>query len=224
MNKVVVITGVSSGVGRSAAEHFLSNDWIVFGLSRAQPNILNKNFYYIKTDIRKYKSVSKSFSKIKDILPKIDLLINNASIFKQKSFQDFTIEEMDDIIDTNLKGTIYCTFETMKLMCAGRIINIGSVSGTHGIEKQSIYSSSKYGINGFAESLNQELIQKNIKISTICPGGINTPLWNNTNPYSGNTSELLQTTDIVNMIDYISKLPPNVVLKTVTIFPTCEWH
>jgi len=142
-----------------------------------------------------------------------------------KPLVEFNEEEIDDIIDTNIKGTIFCTLNTLKIMNRGRIINISSVSGTHGIENQSVYSSTKYALNGFAESLNQELIKKNILISTICPGGINTPLWNDKNQYPGSdVTKILNPNDIVNMIEYIVDLPENVVLKNVTLFPTCEWH
>src|ERR1039457_821369 len=231
MDKVIVITGVSSGVGLETAKYFLNNNWIVIGLSRGLKKLLkvskdinNKNFYICPTDIKNYKSVCKSFKSIGKKYKKIDILVNNASIFKQKPFKKFNVSEINDIIDTNLKGTIYCTLECIKLMKIGRIINIGSVSGIHGIENQSIYSASKFGVNGFSESLNQELIKSGIKVSTISPGGINTPLWNKDNPYSGDVNKLLQPLDIAKMIYYISDLSSNVILKDITMFPDCEWH
>ena len=141
-----------------------------------------------------------------------------------KKFEDFDISEIDDIIDTNLKGTIYCTLESIKNMNFGRIINISSVSGIHGIENQSVYSASKYGVNGFSESLNQEVIKRGISISTICPGGINTPLWNKNNIYPGDTGKILQSLDIVNIMQYIINLPHNVIMKQIIMFPECEWH
>ena len=73
-------------------------------------------------------------------------------------------------------------------------------------------------------SLNQELRKSGIKISTISPGGINTPLWNKNNPYFGNVNKLLQPLDIAKMIYYISDLSSNVILKDITMFPDCEWH
>ena len=142
----------------------------------------------------------------------------------QKFVSNALTKEIDDILDTNLKGTIYCTLEAIKKMNKGRIINISSVSGTHGIKNQAVYSSSKYGVIGFAESLAQELKEKGILISTICPGGINTPLWNESNPYPGNIEDLITTDDIFNTLNYIINLPDNVIVKTITMFPNCEWH
>ena len=225
MNKTVIITGTSSGVGKQCVERFLNKKWNVIGLSRTNVDLYNANYFHIKTDIKDPVSIKNSFEIISKKYNSIDLLINNAAVFKMKPFVEFNEEEIDDIIDTNIKGTIFCTLNTIKIMNKGRIINISSVSGTHGIENQSVYSSTKYALNGFAESLNQELIKKNILISTICPRGINTPLWNDKNQYPGSdVTKILNPNDIVNMIEYIVDLPENVVLKNVTLFPTCEWH
>jgi len=225
MNKTVIITGTSSGVGKQCVERFLNKKWNVIGLSRTNVDLYNANYFHIKTDIKDPVSIKNSFDIISKKYNSIDLLINNAAVFKMKPLVEFNEEEIDDIIDTNIKGTIFCTLNTIKIMNKGRIINISSVSGTHGIENQSVYSSTKYALNGFAESLNQELIKKNILISTICPGGINTPLWNDKNQYPGSdVTKILNPNDIVNMIEYIVDLPENVVLKNVTLFPTCEWH
>lgn len=225
-NKVILITGGTSGVGLEAASFFLEkgNSVIVLGRNTTKLNFLhskyNKTLTSYSCDIKNYTEVSKVFNQINNI----DILINNASIFKSKPFIQFTPEEINDIIDINLKGTIYCTLEALKKLNKGRIINIGSVSGTHGIENQTIYSATKFGLMGFADSLSQEIHRKNILMTTICPGGINTPLWNLDNPYQGEVTDLLSPKDIVNTINYIINSPDNVVIKTIKLFPNCEFH
>lgn len=221
MEKIAVISGVSSGVGLATASRFIIKGWKVIGLSRKEPDFYDLNFEWIQTDIKNYRSVESAF---RSIIGNISILVNNASIFKMKPFEDFNFEEIDEIIDTNLKGSMYCTHEALKKMNSGRIINISSVSGTHGIENQAAYSASKFGINGFSESLNQETIKKGVLISTICPGGIDTPLWNSNNEYPGDRDLILKTQDIVNLIEFISDLPDRVVFKTATLFPKNEWH
>ena len=143
-------------------------------------------------------------------------------------FQNFNHNEIDSIIDINLKGTMYCTLEFVKNMkqknTTGRIINIASVASIHGIENQAVYCASKYGLNGFSEALNQELIKDNISITTIFPGGVDTPLWNEKNEYPGNKNDLLKTGDIVNLIEKILDLENRIILKNLTIFPSNEWH
>jgi NADP-dependent 3-hydroxy acid dehydrogenase YdfG len=75
---------------------------------------------------------------------------------------------------------------------------------------------------GFSESIGQE--HEEILFTTICPGGINTPLWNESNPYPGDISKTLSPDDIASVVEYVADLPENVVLKTMTIFPNYEWH
>ena len=146
-----------------------------------------------------------------------------------KNFAKCSFKDINTIIDTNLKGVMYATLEAIKIMrktaIASRIVNIGSVASIHGIENQAIYCASKFGLNGFSEALNQEIIRHNISITTLFPGGIDTPLWSEDNPYpGGNTSGLLNAKDIVNIVEMLSSLEPRVILKNMTIFPSNEWH
>lgn len=219
----IVITGASGGVGRSLLKLFLKDGWKVYALIRDKDKIsdLNhKNLVSIEYDAKNFSSTEKAFAKIKDL----DVLVNNAATFKSKEILDFKENEIHDIIDTNLKGPIFCVMNALKIMKTGRIINISSVSGLHGIPSQTIYSSSKHGLMGFSESLSQELIKKDILVTDICPGGIDTPLWNPRNPYNGNTNELISPEDIAQCVKFVCNLPKNIVMKRMTTFPKCEWH
>lgn len=221
--KKIVITGGSSGLGLAILKKFLKENWKVYVLSRTPPNFeFNSNpfFKFIKCDIKDSNQVVKAFSE----LDGIDIVVNNASIFKSKPFIDMDFIEINEILDTNLKGTIYCTLSAIEKMKEGRIINISSVSGLHGIENQTIYSASKHGINGFSNSLSKEYLDKNIKVTTICPGGLDTPLWNSSNPYNGDTNRLIKPEEIADLVYFISKSRFQTVYKNVTMFPDNEWH
>jgi NADP-dependent 3-hydroxy acid dehydrogenase YdfG len=229
----IVITGASSGVGSSISKLFISKGWNVIGLARTEAKLqlirdeLGLNFNFFAVDISKSESVKNVFDVIYNDFGLIDVLVNNAGVFEMKPFMDSSIENIDHIIDINLKGTIYCTYNAIKFLKPklGRVINIGSVAGEHGIKNQSIYSATKFGINGFAESLNQELLDYGVSVSNICPGGIDTPLWNEKNQYPGeDKSEILQGNDIANLVEYIVNQPSNVVIKKVVVFPMNEWH
>ena len=233
MSNIIVVTGASSGVGLEIVKRFVERKWSVIGLARSKDkleslkNTIEGKYGYYVVDIRGYTQVSKVFNEIYKQYGKIDILVNNASVFKQEKFIECDVNDINDIIDTNLKGTMFCTREAIKLMKGngGRIINIASVAATHGIINQAIYCASKYGVDGFAEALNQESIEEGILISTIYPGGTDTPLWDEeNNPYLGDLSKVLKPEDIVNMVEYIANLPKRVVLKKVVIFPSNEWH
>ena len=108
---------------------------------------------------------------------------------------------------------------------AGKIINVSSVAGVRGISGQASYCASKHGMVGFADALTQELIPHNIQVATICPGAIDTPLWDpKTNPYPGDISKALQPGEIVNLISYILSQPDHSIFKRIVVFPSNEWH
>jgi NADP-dependent 3-hydroxy acid dehydrogenase YdfG len=231
--KTLVVTGASSGVGLEISKLFVNNGWSVIGLARNLDNLelikseLGEQFIPLRVDVSLSDSVKNAFDYIHTRFVSIDCLVNNAAVFMMKPFSESTIEDIDRIIDVNLKGTMYCTLNALKLVKpnVGRIINIGSVAGEHGIRNQSIYCASKFGVDGFADALNQELLDNGISLSTICPGGINTPLWNPENPYpGGDTSQLLSAYDIAKLVAYIAAQPTNVVLKKIVAFPSNEWH
>lgn len=238
MEKCIVVTGATSGVGEKIVEKFTQLDWKVIGIARDIDKLKKlegkfcDRFIAIACDLQNANDVVISFKKIKDITTHIDILVNNAAVFKMENFIDCTVSDIDSIINTNLKGVMYTTLEALKLMKGSassdrgsRIVNIASVASIHGIPKQAIYCASKFGLNGFSEALNQEIIKNNISITTIYPGGINTPLWNSNNPYpAGDVKNTLDTTDIVDLIEYISNLKPKVILKNMTLFPSNEWH
>ena len=79
-------------------------------------------------------------------------------------------------------------------------------------------------INGFSNSLSKEYLDRNIKVTTICPGGIDTPLWNLSNPYNGDSTRLTKPKEIADLIFFISMSSHKTVFKNITMFPDNEWH
>lgn len=231
--KTIVITGSSSGVGLEISRMFASSGWRVIGLARSDLNLqalkkeIGERFIPLVADMSNPDSVKTAFDFIHAHFCSVEVLVNNAAVFLMKPFSESKIEEIDQIIDVNLKGPIYCTLNALRVLKpnVSRVINIGSVAGEHGICNQSIYCASKFGLNGFGEALNQELMKIGISLTTISPGGINTPLWNSDNPYpGGDTSNLLTAYDIAKMVEYIAAQPNYVVLKKIVAFPSNEWH
>jgi len=108
---------------------------------------------------------------------KVDLLVNNAGFSYYKEFDELSEEEIKEIVSTNLLGTMYfCKFiiPYMEKQGYGHIVNVASVAGRIGLPKLSVYCASKFGIVGFTESLYYEMKKKNIYVTLVCPGAVDT--------------------------------------------------
>ena len=144
--KTIVITGANKGVGLTLVKHFIS-DFKVVALSKSYDNLIN-----VKSDNLTFHCVDVSdLSRMKDVfksITNIDYLINCAAVFESQTLLKQSFDKIEEIIDVNLKGNLFSTKLTLDKMKKGRIINISSVSGLHGIENQSVYSSTKHSLNG----------------------------------------------------------------------------
>ncbi len=229
MKKTIAITGASSGLGRVLSADLAKEGHTVCALARsaeklnelkaAHPDQIN----VYPVDIANADAVQQVFSDI----GAIDVLINNAGIFSSAPFHEESFETIDRIIDTNLKGLMYCTRAALPSMIekkSGHIINISSVSGINGLPGQAIYGASKHGVQGFADVVAMEAREHGVLVTNLCPGGIATPLWNASNPYPGEQNDLISCEEISNLIQFLLSQPKSTLYKKVVFFPKSEWH
>jgi len=224
MNKTILITGTTSGVGATLAYAYIEKGWDVIGLARGESLFDYPNYKHYQVDIGNPYHLNEVFFQIGD--KNIDILVNNAAVFKMKSFSQTSIDEIDDMIDINLKGSMYVTkFALQNMKKGSRIFFINSVAGLEELENQSAYCSSKHGLTGFAGVLGQELRPRGIKVTSIYPGGIDTPLWSRDIPYPcGDVSKAISPMELVKVIDFVYNSQFNVEYKTIKMFPDTEWH
>jgi len=156
MKKRIVITGASSGLGKTLTADLAAQGHTLYALARSAEKLNELKVAHpdqievCAVDIADAQAVQKVFSEIGPA----DVLINNAGIFSSAPFHEESFENIDRIIDTNLKGLMYCTRAALPAMIekkAGHIINISSVSGINGLPGQAIYGASKHGVQGFAD-------------------------------------------------------------------------
>ena len=223
--KTVLITGTSRGLGKSLKDKFLNHGWQVIGFSRTE-DIPQENYLPMIVDIANLSQVHTAFDMLKRTETKIDLLINNTASFYKGDFADMQYQDISQVIDVNVKGTMYVTNQALTIMDHGsRIIFINSVAGLRDIQHQSVYCASKAALKSFAGVLGQELRSRKIKVSSIHPGGINTTLWNEQNPYPcGNADEALDPNIVADTVFHVAEVPHTTEIKTVTMFPEVEWH
>ena len=222
MNKTILITGTTSGVGASLTHFYLEKGWNVIGLARGDSLFQYDNYQHHQVDISNPFLLEIIFKQMNNI----DILVNNAAMFHMKPFIETNIEDMHDMIDINLKGSMYVTkFALSKMNSGSRIFFINSVAGLEELENQSVYCSSKHGLTGFAGVLGEELRGTGIKVTSIHPGGIDTPLWSKDNPYPcGDVSKAIPPIEIAKLIDFIYNSKTNIEYKTIKLFPDTEWH
>ncbi len=230
----IVVTGASSGLGKSITLHFAANGYTVCAISRSTEKLeavaskYPDNIYIYPADISKSEMVINVFSAINKNHGVIDVLVNNAGIHMNSEFADVEYDLIDKMIDVNIKGMLYCTRAAIPEMInnkSGHIINISSVAGLRGVPKRSLYIASKHAMVGFGDALAQELLPHGVLLVTLCPGGIATPMWDaKNNPYMGEREKLIKPDDVAELIDYILKQPKNILFKKLVFFPTSEWH
>lgn len=183
--QTVLITGATRGMGKSMANDFakLGAELILTGTKEKQIIQLNKSVIknkikYYCVDFTSNKSVG-SFIKKLNRYDKIDVCINNAGINRINYLGVTQLQDWDDIIDVNLKAPFRIMREVSKIMKRnnyGRIVNISSIFGVISKEKRSIYSTSKFGINGLTMAVANELAQYNILVNAVSPGFVMTDL------------------------------------------------
>ncbi|KXH83914.1 SDR family oxidoreductase [Sporosarcina sp. HYO08] len=184
--EIVVITGAGSGLGASLARKYSSHGTHVCLLGRTRSklekiaSVLESDHSIYEVDISSKESVSKVFREIKIAHGSIDCLINNAGVGMFKDVGEITEEEIHQMIDINLKGTIFCTQEVLPVMKeqnSGSIVNIISGSGKVAKASETVYSASKFGVRGFSEALSEELKNTEIHIYGAYMGNMKTNLW-----------------------------------------------
>ena len=188
MNKIVLVTGASRGIGREIAEKLAQKGYQVianYNKSEEKAKELkekNPNIDIYKADVSKRDDVHKMVEYIMQKYKKIDVLVNNAGISISGVFTDVTDEEWNKIINNNLYSVFCTTQEVLPNMIArkeGCIINISSIWGIVGSSCETIYSVAKAGVDGMTKSLAKELGPSNIRVNSIAPGIIDTEMNSN---------------------------------------------
>lgn len=181
-DKVAIITGGGTGMGKATAMLFAREGAKVVIAGRREPTLKNAveevtrdggRIAFVVTDITDSKGVQELFRKTQELFGKIDILFNNAGAFLSgKETQDFTEEEWDRIMNANFRGTMLCSkyvVPYMKTNGSGVIINCTSVSGKMAQRMQTPYNVSKAAVEMMAKCMALELGQYNIRVNTICP-------------------------------------------------------
>lgn len=196
LNKSILITGCSTGIGKALVKYFLSKGFLVFGSIRtkslAEPleKELGEKFCSLVFDVRNRSQIEKAFSKVKSKLKgeNLGILVNSAGIAKLGPVELIEPEEFKQHLETMVMGAFNCVQVFLPLLGTknknsrpGKIINISSGGGTIGQPFMSSYCTSKHALEGFSESLRRELMMHKIDVIIVAPRAFKTPIWNKSN-------------------------------------------
>ncbi len=187
--KTIIITGGSRGIGKACCSAFGklgANIVFTYRQSKVEADKLKSDLESLKirslsiqTDVRDYSQCRRVVERALDEFKRLDILINNAGIVKDKALVMMTQDDWKDVVDTNLGGVfnmaraVITTFLKQK---RGSIVNMSSVSGLTGVPRQANYSAAKAGIIGFSKTLAKEVASYNVRVNVVCPGYINTDM------------------------------------------------
>lgn len=185
-DKVVIVTGAGKGIGRCIAQTYASEGAKVV-LAEKDPDLgseIEKSIlsdggaaFYIQTDVSQPKEIEKLIRKTTQLFRRIDILINNAGISKWKPPCELTVEEWEEVIDTNLRSVFLCSREAAKIMRelgGGSIVNIASTRAFMSEPNSEAYAASKGGIVALTHALAASFSHDNIQVNSISPGWIET--------------------------------------------------
>lgn len=173
MNKVVLITGGSSGIGKSIGEFLHHKGFIVYGTSRNPEKIANSVFPLLALEVRNVESIQQAVAKVISVSGRIDVVINNAGVGIIGPLEEIPTEEIRNNFETNLFGPIEvmkAVLPQMRSQKSGLIINITSIAGYMGLPYRGVYSASKGALEILTEAIRMEVKPFNIEITNVAPG------------------------------------------------------
>jgi short-subunit dehydrogenase len=223
------VTGASSGIGRSAAIEFAKTGCNVFVSSRRANELERLNIELeeqklgveiFPCNIASYQNVDQVVKKI-TANHKIDCLVNNAGITSFKLAEENSINEINDIININLIGSIYTIKSVLPHMISngrGTIINILSVVTKKTFTNSTAYSASKWGLLGYSNALREEVRHHNIKVINVIPGATETPIWDK-ELRNENSNRMMSSEEIARVLVWAYLQKENLVTEEIVLRP-----
>jgi 3-hydroxy acid dehydrogenase / malonic semialdehyde reductase len=243
MNKTVLITGATAGIGKETAFRFAKEGHRLIICARRK-NRLDELVEKIKSeykvdalalalDVRDNELVQQCLLDLPENWRNIDILVNNAGLaLGLNTIDDGNIEDWNVMIDTNIKGLLYMTkycIPYLEKSSCPQIINIGSIAGKEAYPKGNVYCATKHAVDALTKSMRIDLLEKGIKVSQVAPGAVETEF--SIVRFKGDKTKAekvyqnyqpLRGEDIADVVYYVSNLPMHVTINDVLVMPTAQ--
>ena len=243
MKKTVLITGASAGIGKETAIRFAKEKHRIIICARRKERLeaLKKEMeekystevLVLNMDVRDKAEVKAKLENLASDWNTIDILVNNAGLaLGLNTIDDGNVEDWEIMIDTNIKALLYMTKYSLPLLKKSsypHIINIGSIAGKEAYPMGNVYCATKYAVDALSKSMRIDLLNKNIKVSQVAPGAVETEFSNVR--FKGDNKRAkevyqhyqpLKAEDIADIIYYVSSLPKHVNINDVLVMPRAQ--
>ena len=240
--KTALVTGASRGIGFGVALRLAQEGIKTAIVGRDQirieqaakkiTDLSGTQTIAIVGDVSSWSDCVSAVDQVVKQFGSIDVLVPNAGIGVIGSVEESDPADWAKMMEVNYLGTAHivkAALPTMKKQGAADVIAIVSAGGTKGYPEWSGYCATKWAVMGFMDSFAQEVIAQGIRVSTLCPGGVDTAFWDDLNKEinragSEGRSKLMSPADVAELVMLQVNLPRNVMLKNAIFFPTSEWH
>ena len=242
-NKIVFISGASSGIGKACANAFAAEGAKLILAARRKDRLeqlaseLKEKFdsetKILSFDIQNYKEIKESFSSLPEEWKNVDILINSAGLAQgMHKLQEGNPDDWDVMINTNIKGLLYLTREILPNMVkreSGHIINLGSTAGHDVYPSGNVYCATKFAVNAISQSLRIDVLDKSIKVSSVDPGMVETEF--SVIRFSGDVERAknvykgvdpLTADDVADAILYCATRPKHVNINEIILTPIAQ--
>jgi len=225
-SKLALISGASKGIGWAIALEAANSDLDIIITGRNEDelksleneiNSMGQKCYNFSADLNNVKSIKNLTNQIQNLNQKISLLVHSAGIAKVGNVKEMNIEDWELNLKTNLTAPFILTQKLLPLMeSKSHIIFINSVAGHQSFPEWSSYCASKFGLKALADSLRSEVAADGIKVTTIYPASVDTPMQDSL-PYDWDKSKMLRAKDVAKAVMHCYLQPENVQIKELDI-------
>jgi NADP-dependent 3-hydroxy acid dehydrogenase YdfG len=225
--KVALVTGASAGIGAAVSRKLHEAGATVGMLSRRGGDLGLQRGHGFVCDVRDRAAVAATTEQLVERAGRLDIVVANAGVGAYGPFLELDPEQLEAMIDVNLKGTLYTAAATLPHLIAagaGDFVSLASVAGLRAFPGESVYNASKFGQLGFTRSLDHELREHGVRATSICPGGVNTDFAIGSGREQGDPmlAEMMSAEEVADVVLFTVTRPRGMRMLTTSFRPMSE--